>query len=120
GLSAEVIDRHFTGTPSPIGGLTLDAIAREVLERHVQAFGPKVELDEGSEHRFRRHGETHAFAPPVIKALHGALRSGERLDYARYAELVHARDAVCLRDLLEFRTAEAVALDEVEPASGLV
>ena len=38
GLSQELIDRYFTGTPSRIGGIGIDVIAREAQERHARAF----------------------------------------------------------------------------------
>ncbi len=38
GLERELIDAHFTGTASRIGGVGLDALAGEALERHARAF----------------------------------------------------------------------------------
>ena len=38
GLNQEVIDRYFTGTASRVGGVGLEEIEREVLERHRRAF----------------------------------------------------------------------------------
>ena len=120
GLAPELIDRHFTGTPSFIGGLGLADVAAETLDRHALAFAKEAgELDEGSLHRYRRGGETHAFEPKVVKVLHEALRTGERLDYRRYAELVHSRGPINLRDLLQFRTGGAISLQEVEPAEAI-
>ena len=34
GLHRSVIDRYFTWTPSRIGGIDIDGIARELMERH--------------------------------------------------------------------------------------
>src|SRR5262249_55728413 len=76
-------------------------------------------LEEGSLHRYRQNGERHAFEPGVVKSLHAAIRSGERLDYQRYAELVHSRGPIVLRDLLEFRPGQAVPLDAVEPVEAI-
>src|SRR5262249_59253624 len=41
GIDARVVNRHFTGTSSRIGGVGIDEIAMEVLERHRRAFGPR-------------------------------------------------------------------------------
>ena len=38
GLAPELIDRHFTGTASRIGGIGVDVLARETLERHARAY----------------------------------------------------------------------------------
>jgi glutamate synthase domain-containing protein 2/glutamate synthase domain-containing protein 1/glutamate synthase domain-containing protein 3 len=121
GIAQEVIDAHFTATPSLAGGLGLDDIARESLDRHRRAFAAASDhLDEGSLHRYRRNGEVHAFEPSVVKALHAAIRTGTSLDYKSYAALVHLRAPVVLRDLLEFRAAEAIPLDEVEPVEAIL
>jgi len=121
GVSGELIARHFAGTPAVVEGVGLDEIASDVQQRHAHAFAPTcVSLEEGSLHRFRRGGEAHAYEPAVIKALHAAVRTGERLPYRVYADLVHQRDPIVLRDLLEFRQQAPVSLDHVEPAEALL
>jgi len=121
GIADEVIERHFTGTPSSIGGIGLEDIERDVLERHRHAYrsGATALPDEGF-FRYRQRGEAHAFDPRVIKALHKAIETGTPIDYQTYAELVHARDPLTLRDLLEFRSVVPVPLAEVEPAGAIV
>jgi hypothetical protein len=37
GLDRELIDKHFTGTASRIGGIGSDALAVEAMERHIRA-----------------------------------------------------------------------------------
>jgi glutamate synthase domain-containing protein 2/glutamate synthase domain-containing protein 1/glutamate synthase domain-containing protein 3 len=119
GLDEAFLERHFTGTTSLLGGIGLDEIAAETLERHAGASATAPALEEGGLHRYRRNSELHAFEPAVVKTLHLAIRSGERLDYRRYAELVHSRGPLALRDLLEFRPGQAVPLDEVEPVEAI-
>jgi glutamate synthase (ferredoxin) len=121
GIGEALVERHFTGTPSPVGGVGLDEIAGDVIARHRAAWAaPDPELEEGGLHRYRRNGEAHAFEPPVVKALHEAIRTGERLDYRRYADLVHARPPIALRDLLEFREQAAIPVSEVEPVESIL
>jgi glutamate synthase (ferredoxin) len=121
GVGSDVIERHFTGTPSSIGGIGLDDIERDALERHREAYRPGATAlpDEGF-FRYRQRGEAHATNPGVIKALHKAIETGTPIDYKTYAELVHARDPLTLRDLLEFRSGVSIPLEEVEPASAIV
>jgi glutamate synthase domain-containing protein 2/glutamate synthase domain-containing protein 1/glutamate synthase domain-containing protein 3 len=120
GLGPALIGAHFTGTPSLVGGLELPDIAAETLARHAQAFAAGA-LPEGGFHRFRRNGDTHAYAPDVVKALHAAARDGGSLRYEQYARLVAMRPPVVLRDLLELVPARRRApLDEVEPAAAIV
>jgi glutamate synthase (ferredoxin) len=120
GLSRDLVERHFPLAGSAIGGFGLAQIARDTLARHAAAHGrPDTALEEGGSHGFRRNGELHAFEPRVVKALHATLRTGQRLDYRSYAELVHARGAIALRDLFEFRPREPIPLEEVEPVEAL-
>ena len=38
GVEKAVVDRHFTGTTSRVGGVGLDHLAREALDRHARAY----------------------------------------------------------------------------------
>jgi len=128
GLDRSVIDRHFTGTASRIGGIGLDVLAQEALDRHARAY-PRAQddlLPVGGIYAWRRDGEHHMWNPETIALLQHAVRSqnGNGLDkYREYSQLVNddaARKAT-LRGLLRFRTdLEPVALEEVEPAKEIV
>jgi glutamate synthase (ferredoxin) len=121
GVADDVIARHFTGTTSNIGGIGLDDIAHETLARHRAAYADATPtLEDGGWHRFRKDGEAHAYEPRVIKALHTAIRSGTRIDYHAYAELVHARAPLALRDLMEFKPAESISLADVESVEDIL
>jgi glutamate synthase domain-containing protein 2/glutamate synthase domain-containing protein 3 len=121
GLGPALVRAHFDGTPSLVGGLEADDVAVETLARHAEAFAAPGELPEGGFHRFRRNGDTHAYAPDVVKALHAAARDGGRMPYESFARLVAGRPPVALRDLLEFVPArKPLAIADVEPASAIV
>src|SRR5579863_1080787 len=63
GLNQEVIDRYFTWTASRVGGVGLEAIARETANRHRRAFEIMPNLDHqleaGGQYQWRRRGEHH-------------------------------------------------------------
>ena len=44
GSRPDVVERHFTGTASRIGGIGLDVLARETLARHLRAYPEAGEL----------------------------------------------------------------------------
>ena len=92
GLGPELIERHFVGTPSKLGGLGLRGVAREVLERHARTYLPA-----GGLYRWRRDGERHGWNPDTVAAL-------QRGEWRRYVE---ASDAAArhgaLRGQLAFR-----------------
>ncbi len=150
GLAREVIDTHFTGTASRIGGVGLEVLAKEALERHARAY--PVSHDEllpvGGIYAWRRDGEHHMWNPETIAlvqhavraangdvaaALHGdgeayrAVRESPAFEkYVEYARAVNddAARRATLRGLLEIgggtRARAAIPIVEVEPASEIV
>jgi glutamate synthase (ferredoxin) len=125
GLSQELVDRCFTGTPSRISGIGFEEIARDVLERHSEAFAPDnatPKLGDSGFYRFRKKGEPHAFAPQLVRVLHKALiDDNDNEGYAKYRGMVEQQDPIGLRDLLSFLpAAPPIPLDEVEPAAEIV
>ena len=127
GLSREVVDEWFEGTPSRIDGVTLDVLAQETQIRHELAF-PAVdlgiyELEPGGMYQWRRRGERHAFNPDVVARLQHAVRSKTYATYREFSDLVNdqAEQLCTLRGLLSFQFAdEPLPLEEVEPASAIV
>ncbi|MEP6858695.1 MAG: glutamate synthase central domain-containing protein, partial [Gemmatimonadales bacterium] len=66
GLSAALVDEHFAGTPSRVGGIGFELIAEETLRRHAQAFddaSDDARLDPGGEYQYRVQGEHHNWNP---------------------------------------------------------
>jgi len=130
GLEPALIARHFAGTASRIGGVGLDVLAREALERHGRAY-PRYDrelLPVGGVLQWRRDGELHIWNPDTIALLQHAVRSengNEGQTYEEYAAKVNEESTrkAALRGLLDFRPAPGaapIALEEVEPASEIV
>ncbi len=85
GLERKLIDRHFTGTASRIGGVGLDVLAVEALERHARAYpagGPLIDplLPVGGVYAWRRDGEHHMWNPETIALLQHAVRSADQFE----------------------------------------
>jgi glutamate synthase domain-containing protein 2/glutamate synthase domain-containing protein 1/glutamate synthase domain-containing protein 3 len=116
GIAHDVVAACLPGTPSSIGGVGFAELERELLARR-----GAQELENPGYVKFRKGGEPHATAPPVVQALQRAAHALRRGDYERFAELVHDREPLELRDLLELAPArQPVPLDEVEPAESIV
>jgi glutamate synthase domain-containing protein 2/glutamate synthase domain-containing protein 1/glutamate synthase domain-containing protein 3 len=80
GLEPALVERHFTGTASRIGGVGLEVLATEALERHARAYprsGSRVDslLPVGGVYAWRRDGEHHMWNPETIALVQHAVRS---------------------------------------------
>jgi len=126
GLQKKVVDKYFTGTATRIEGSDLIAIAQETLERHHRAFPARVEapatLEVGGDYQWRNEGEAHLFSPQVIHSLQKAVRTGSYDTFKVYSGLVDTQmqQVFTLRGLLQFKTRQAVPIDEVESVDSIV
>jgi glutamate synthase domain-containing protein 2/glutamate synthase domain-containing protein 1/glutamate synthase domain-containing protein 3 len=125
GLHPELVERHFTGTPSRIAGIGLDVLAREALDRHLRAYPDSdVLLPLGGVYAWRADGERHLWNPETIALLQHAVRHGGAETYEEYSRQVNedAARSSTLRGLLdfEFPADGGVPLEEVEPAAEIV
>jgi glutamate synthase (NADPH/NADH) large chain/glutamate synthase (ferredoxin) len=130
GLERELVDKHFTGTASRIGGIGMDVLASETLERHARAYPRSGRHEDllpvGGVYAWRRDGERHMWNPETVASLQHAVRAKNGTaqakydEYARLANEEATRNAT-LRGLLKFREdLEPVPLEEVEPAKEIV
>ncbi len=150
GLEKGLIDTHFTYTASRIGGIGIDVLAAEALERHARAYPAPEDslLPVGGVYAWRRDGEHHMWNPETIALVQQAVRAangdvgaalkGDReayeavrespafSTYKEYAQAVNedaARKAT-LRGLLRIGGKDnanaPIPLDEVESASEIV
>jgi len=117
GLGHEVIATCFAGTASPIGGIGFEEIAEDVLARHRAAYDSATGASTLPDHgrvRFRKEGEDHGWAPPIVVALQQAVKAEGRDAYGGFLLKQQARRPAGPRDLLAVRRGEAIPLVEVE------
>ena len=128
GLDPELVDRHFTGTASRIGGIGLDVLAEEALERHFRAWptSDREQLPVGGFLQWRREGEHHVWNPDSIAKLQHAVDSEGDAGHSTYREWAAAVNGdtsqkALLRGLMRLKAGStSVPLDEVEPATEIV
>jgi glutamate synthase domain-containing protein 2/glutamate synthase domain-containing protein 1/glutamate synthase domain-containing protein 3 len=137
GLAPELIERHFTGTASRIGGVGLEELSTEAMERHYRAY-PRTDRDVlpvGGVLQWRRDGELHIWNPDTIAKLQHAVR-GQNGDsaqtYEEFARIVNHDSArkASLRGLMKLASEispaereapiEPLPLDQIEPAIEIV
>jgi glutamate synthase (NADPH) large chain len=144
GLDKDLVDLHFTGTSSSIGGVGIEDLAKEALARHARAY-PRTHglnraghvetallpaaheqlLPQGGVYAWRRDGERHMWDPETIASLQRATRGNGngRVHYEEFARRVNEENAKhgLIRGLLEMRKqGPPVPLDDVQPASEIV
>jgi len=122
GLNEEFIEAYFPGTPSRIGGLGIDSIAKETLLKHHKAFNrlrrTTNDLEVGGSLSWRKGGERHLFNPESISMLQRSTRQNNYEIFKAYSEKIdHQEDGLyTLRGLLKFKKENtSIPIDEVEP-----
>ncbi|KAK9075382.1 hypothetical protein SSX86_003705 [Deinandra increscens subsp. villosa] len=131
GLSTEVMERCFAGTPSRVEGATFEALAGDALTLHDLGFPERkfppnsaeaVALPNPGDYHWRKGGEIHLNDPLAIAKLQEAARGNSVAAYKEYSKRIHELNKTCnLRGLLKFKEGSAkVPLEEVEPASEIV
>ena len=127
GISQEVIDKYFSGTVSRVGGITMEDIAKQVDERHSQAFDPlglasDLTLDSLGKHKRRSGGEEHRYNPQTIHMLQQSTWTGSYNMFKQYTAMVDEEQSGYLRSLMDFNYPEngGVPIDEVESVDEIV
>lgn len=131
GLSSEVIEKCFAGTPSRVDGATFEVLASDALHLHESAFPTRilppgsaeaVALPNPGDYHWRKGGEIHLNDPLAIAKLQEAARGNSVAAYKEYSKRIQELNKTCnLRGLLKFKEADVkVPLEEVEPASEIV
>ncbi|XP_024516179.1 glutamate synthase 1 [NADH], chloroplastic isoform X1 [Selaginella moellendorffii] len=131
GLSSDVVQRCFRGTPSRVEGATFEMLAKDSLRLHELAF-PSRKLPPGSaeahalpnpgDYHWRKDGEIHLNDPLAMAKLQEAARTNSVGAYKDYSKRIYELNKKCsLRGMLKFKASKTpVALEEVEPASEIV
>ena len=128
GLNQDFIDEYFTWTPTRIGGVGIDVVAKEAKLRQDRAYPPKrpivhKQLGTGGQYQYRQDGEQHLFNPLTIHKLQYACRSGNYGLFKEYTKLVDetARSLCTLRGLMDLvPSPKPVPIEEVEPVEAIV
>jgi len=129
GLDRDLVDKHFTGTPSRLEGVGLRELGREVVIRHERGYGEVQRLDPrllpiGGDYQWRRQGEQHKWTPASIALLQAATRQHDAAMFEQYATLLddEREQPMTLRGLLSIDPADerAIPIEQVEPATEIV
>jgi glutamate synthase (NADPH/NADH) large chain len=124
GLDDDFVAEYFEGTEARTGGIGIEEVEDDALERHAHAFEEEVgELERQGEFEFRSNGIFHQWNPQSVNALQRAVRQGDYEQYLEFAEMINdqGENLQTLRGLLEFDSdRDSVDLEEVEPVEDIV
>ena len=128
GISEQLIDDVFTGTPSLLGGVGYETLAEDVSAWHANAFpqgetGGRRRMPSWGLYKSRRGGEVHEWSPKAVHLLQTAVTADDdakaRAAFDELSEL-QSSQRIAPRHLLDFKPVrEPVPLDEVEPAAAI-
>ncbi|MBS2097031.1 glutamate synthase large subunit [Carboxylicivirga linearis] len=125
GISEEVINKCFVGTPSKIGGIGFEEIAKESALDHAKAFAPtfnKNPFDTKGSYAYRKYGEKHGWNPETIGLLQWATSQNDYSKYKEYSQRV-AEDnqtPLFLRGLMRLKKGKSIDISEVEPVEAIM
>jgi glutamate synthase (ferredoxin) len=127
GLAQELVDKYFTWTPSRVGGIGLEAIAREAQAQHSRGF-PTYPLNGHTlevygQYQYRSGGELHLFNPRTVHLLQKASRNNDYKTFKEYTQLIDDQSELIatLRGLMKLKpAAQPIPIDEVEPVEEIV
>jgi len=120
GLSRALVAEFFPGMTSRISGIGLAGIETQVIRktgRGFDAWCPSLRI--GGSHRIRAGEETHGWDAELIHRLQDVTTRGDYGRFKAYSRRVRELPSTALRDLLDFREAVPVALDEVESVNDI-
>jgi len=127
GLDPKLVDKYFTWTPSRVGGVGLEEIAREAQQQHARAFPTYPlnghTLDVHGKYQYRNDGELHLFNPRTIHLLQKAARNNDYKTFKEYTRLIddQSERLATLRGLMRLKYAEQpIPIEEVEPVDEIV
>ncbi|KUJ73852.1 glutamate synthase large subunit [Thiomicrospira sp. XS5] len=120
GLSKEIIDLCFKGTPTRIEGTRFDNLETDLIKTAKNAFNPRKFLQPGGLLKYVHGGEYHAYNPDVVNHLRDAVQKGDQAAYDKFAKLVNERPAMTVRDLITFKdNLPSIDINEVEPIESI-
>jgi glutamate synthase (NADPH/NADH) large chain len=126
GLSQNLVDNYFKGTPTRLEGIDIDTIEEETLLCHSIAYPREIieanDLPVGGHYAYRQRGENHLFTPETIFLLQNSTKTNSYETYKQYAKLINEpQDAyITLRSLLDFKKQDPIDISEVESVESII
>jgi len=121
GLSRAMVAEYFPGMHSRISGIGITGIQRAASKVHAKGWlGQQDILPIGGFYKSRASGETHAWEAQAMHILQSACDQGSFKLWQQYSAKMQSRPPIHLRDLLDFKPANApISVEEVESITSI-
>ena len=121
GLNQDIVDLCFCDTINRLSGTTFDDLQNDQVKLAKNTWSQRKNIKQGGLLKYVHGEEFHAYNPDVVKTLQDAVKSGEYKDYKKYSDIVHSREKMVIRDMLDFKSSKSpIPLDEVEPIEDIL
>ncbi len=126
GLSQNLVDNYFKGTPTRLEGIDIETIEEETLLCHSVAYPRDLveanDLPVGGHFAYRQRGQNHLFTPESIHLLQNSTKTNSYDIYKQYAKLINEpqEEFITLRSLLDFKHQEPIDISEVESVDSII
>ncbi|WP_374334823.1 glutamate synthase large subunit [Leeia sp.] len=119
GVHDEVMQLCMPSTVSRLSGANFADFEEDMQALARQAWNPMRPIGQGGLLKYVFGEEYHAYNPDVVTWLQKAVQQGDYQAYRKYADLVNQRPVAMFRDLLQLKTGDGIALEDVEPVEDI-
>ena len=121
GLNQEIVDLCFCDTTNRLSGTTFRDLESDQMQLAKNTWSQRKNIKQGGLLKYVHGEEFHAYNPDVVKTLQDAVKSGKYEDYRKYSDIVHSREKMVLRDMLDFKSSrKPIPLEDVEPIENIL
>ena len=121
GLNQEVVDLCFCDTTNRLSGTKFDDLQNDQIKLARNTWSERKNIRQGGLLKYVHGEEFHAYNPDVVKTLQDAVKSGKFEDYIKYSNIVHSREKMVIRDMLDFKSdKKSIPIDQVEPIEDIL
>ena len=120
GLDFKLVDKYFTNTPNPIGGISINKIEENAIKLYNKALSRCDDtLDSVGLHGYRKNSHDHLYDPLTIFYLQSACRMGNYDDYKKFTNLITSK-INNIRNTLDLDFSHPISINEVESVDEIV
>lgn len=121
GLDKELVAKFFPDTPSVLSGVGLKEIKDSILSNHNRAYYSEEDIKNGGYYKNIKGGERHLLTTDFAKSIFEGSRDNDQGKIvSAFEKIDNKKSPLLLRDLMDFKYAKEINLDEVEDKKSIL